>query len=58
MEDVKICVNCDNCIYVGEGTFICDAQDGPVVVMEDFEPADDYFICGGADWEAGDSYVE
>lgn len=46
----KICNNCDHCIYIGEGDFICD-KDEPVLIEEDFTPTEDYYKCGGADWE-------
>lgn len=30
---------CDNCIYIGDGDFICDRGPGePVLVVEDWEP--------------------
>lgn len=47
----KVCVNCDHCIYIGEGDYICDADDKPIIVMEDHCPNDNYLCCGGADWE-------
>lgn len=41
---------CDNCIYIGEGDFICDAQTdpedgGPVFVMSDWEATEFYMGC-------------
>ena len=37
---------CDNCQYVGEGDFICDnAPEGPVLVVEDWEPNENYLRC-------------
>lgn len=45
------CMNCENCIYIGEGDSICDAMDEPVLVFADWEPTDDYFCCCGSDWE-------
>ena len=43
------CVDCDNLMCIGEGDFICTA-DEPVLVMEDYAPSDGYFCCGGADY--------
>lgn len=52
-EEIKICSNCDHCVYIGDGDYICDV-DEPVVVMEDHCPNDNYIYCGLADWEAED----
>ena len=46
----KICINCDHCVYIGEGDYICNV-DEPILVMEEFCPNDDYWCCGGADFE-------
>lgn len=40
------CENCQECIYVGEGSFIC-AAGYQKIVIEDFMPTDDYFHCQG-----------
>lgn len=53
MDDTKICLNCANCIYIGEGCSICDV-DEPVVVLEDFTPTENYWKCAGCDWEDAD----
>jgi len=45
----KICATCDNCIYIGEGDYICD--DTKDIVMEDHTPNDNYFHCGGSTWK-------
>lgn len=50
LKGAKMCQNCEHCIYLCEGDFICD-MDEPVLVMEDFEPTDDYMSCGGIDFE-------
>lgn len=49
----KICLTCANCIYIGEGDYICDV-DEPVLVMEDHTPNDNYCYCNECDWEDGD----
>ncbi len=40
---------CDNCIYMGEGDFICDrfADKGgsPAMVMCDWDPTEHYMRC-------------
>lgn len=37
---------CDNCIYIGDGDFICDRGPGePVLVVEDWEPNENYLMC-------------
>lgn len=48
-EDLILCSPdvCDHCIYIGEGDSICDIED-PKIVLDDWEPTDDYFWCGGS----------
>ena len=46
----KICSTCGNCIYIGEGDFICNVEE-PILVMEDFTPNDNYDYCNECDWE-------
>ncbi len=46
----KCCDNCGNCIYLGEGDYICSEND--VIVMEDHSPNDNYNYCNACDWEA------
>ena len=53
-EEVKICLNCSHCIYIGEGDYICDADDTPIVVMEEHCPNDNYWYCAGSEWEKED----
>lgn len=50
-EREKICYNCDHCIYIGEGDYICDADYEPKIVMEEHEPNDNYYWCAGTEWE-------
>jgi hypothetical protein len=37
------CIDCDDCVYIGEGDFICMAGDLPVLVLEDFTDPTEYF---------------
>lgn len=53
-DDEKICITCDHCIYIGEGDYICDADDNPIIVMEEFSPNDNYWHCAGSEWESDD----
>lgn len=47
------CINCENCIPIGEGDHVCfEASEDPILVLDEYEPTDDYFACGGS------SYVE
>lgn len=45
----KICSTCDNCIYIGDGDYLCDVD--TVIVMEDHCPNDNYNYCNECDWE-------
>lgn len=49
---IKICNTCENCLPIGEGDHICDVHQ--VLVLDDYIPADDYYICNGADWKGGE----
>lgn len=51
MEEPKICNNCSHCIYIGEGDYICDAQETPILVMEEHCPNDKYWWCNESEWE-------
>lgn len=43
------CDNCGECTYVGDGGYWC--MEHCKLVMDDFEPTEDYFVCGGKSWE-------
>ena len=47
------CINCENCIPIGEGDHICTELDEPILVIEEYEPTDDYFACGGSCYDGG-----
>jgi len=51
----KICNTCVNCVYIGEGDFICDYEE-PVLIMEDFTPSDDFMYCNGENYESEEDY--
>lgn len=34
---------CDECLYIGEGDFLCDKYQ--TIVVSDWEPTEDYLIC-------------
>lgn len=34
---------CDECLYIGEGDFLCDEHQ--TIVVSDWEPTKDYLIC-------------
>ena len=40
------CLNCEECIYIGEGDYICGA-DYEHIVIADFEPTNDFNYCEG-----------
>ncbi|WP_315069668.1 hypothetical protein [uncultured Clostridium sp.] len=43
---MKKCENCDDCVYIGEGDYICIKGDEPGVVIEEFIIAtDEYGSC-------------
>ena len=35
-KEERTCETCDHCVYIGEGDFICDRKDEPVLVIEDW----------------------
>ncbi len=43
------CFNCSHCIYIGEGDHICDMSND--VIVEDWEPTEDFFQCKGKDFD-------
>lgn len=54
-EPFKCCETCGNMQPIGEGDHICDAccgHDGSpcALILEDYTPVDDYFICQGKRW--------
>lgn len=51
LERRDCCESCGHCLYIGEGDFICDAGDRPVMVISDFMPMPKYRYCDGREWE-------
>lgn len=45
------CLNCSNCIPIGEGDHICNECGEPVIVLRDYAPTEDYLKCGGEYFE-------
>ena len=45
----RCCLNCDHCIPIGEGDHWCD--ECLVMVLDEYEPTDDYYSCNGKEWE-------
>lgn len=49
VKEEKCCHNCTHCLYVGEGDSVCD--ENYTLVLDDWEPTDDYYNCGGKNFE-------
>ena len=49
VKEEKCCHNCTHCLYVGEGDSVCDED--YTLVLDDWEPTDDYYNCGGKNFE-------
>lgn len=43
------CYNCNNCEYIGEGGYMCSMNND--VVIEDWQPTEDFNSCEGKDFE-------
>lgn len=44
------CFNCDHCLYICEGDYICDLDNS--LIIEDFsDPTEDFFFCDGEGWD-------
>jgi len=41
--NMKSCQECDECVYIGEGDFICVKYDLPVIVLEEFSDPTEYY---------------
>lgn len=48
IENGKNCYNCDNCLYVGEGGYICSQHNA--IVLEEWQPTNQFCICEGKDF--------
>ncbi|MDD4188140.1 MAG: hypothetical protein PHX04_05245 [Bacilli bacterium] len=47
------CFNCDNCLYIGEGDYICEAMEKPVIVITEYQPYKYFNFCKKKKWEIG-----
>ena len=41
----KKCYLCENCLYIGEGDYICDTNND--IVIKEWQPTEDYYSCKG-----------
>lgn len=48
-ENSRNCYNCNNCEYIGEGGYMCSINND--IVIEDWQPTEDYRSCGGKEFE-------
>ena len=39
------CKRCSECVYVGEGDFVCMLNMPPIIVIENFVPTNDFGDC-------------
>lgn len=47
--EMKNCLDCANCVYVGDGGYLCDCRQE--IVIEDFvAPTGEFLCCEGKDW--------
>ena len=45
----KTCINCEHCLYLGDGGHVCDVTYD--TVLEDWTPTEYYMECGGKQYE-------
>lgn len=43
------CFECCKATYIGDGGYMCDVSDE--IVIDDFEPTDNYFSCDGKNFQ-------
>lgn len=48
--ETKNCFLCDNCIYVGEGGYIC-SMTTELIIDEFIMPTEEFYSCDGKDFE-------
>ena len=51
----RCCENCANFVPIGEGDHVCIA-DEPILILDDYEPTEDYYYCNGESYEGDDDY--
>lgn len=49
-ECERNCYNCNNCEYIGDGGYMCSMNND--IVIEDWQPTDDFNSCKGKDFES------
>lgn len=49
MMEIKQCMDCWNCLPIGEGDFTCSEHPGSIV-LEDYGPGEDFLICNWKDF--------
>ena len=48
-ECKRNCHNCNNCVYIGEGDYMCSMSND--IVIENWQPTEDYYSCEGKEFE-------
>lgn len=51
MKDKRNCFYCENCLYIGEGDYLCDMRQE--IVVSTFEPTEEFMCCDGKDFVKG-----
>ena len=49
----KSCLNCEECIYIGDGDYICSV-DYEHIVIADYEPTEKFNYCKGRRFKKND----
>ncbi len=47
-KEAPSCHTCEHCVYIGEGGHMCDLTNS--IVLDDWEPTDDFLECRGEDY--------
>lgn len=48
IKENRSCLNCGNCVYVGDSGYLCDCRQE--IVIEYFSPTCEFMCCNGKDW--------
>lgn len=54
ISSIKCCHTCANCLPIGKGDHICANYVPEPLVLDDYEPTDDYYYCDGDAYEGVD----
>ena len=49
-EHIKSCLSCEELVPIGEGDHICLCREEPALVLENYEPTENFFFCNGEDY--------